>query len=855
MKRHFLQLWVKNGLALFVFIFCTQTGFSQGTAQDYERAKTFDARTANLLFGDAIKPQWTETGDQFWFRRTTGPKRSEYVLVETATGAMAPLFDPFLLSAALAQDCPTAKINRQNLHLTQLTFLPKEKALTFNFAMKRWRWDLTTNALTQLKTKPTSVKPLAPSRSPRRSEKTGEETEIVFANASDEPLRLFWLDHEGKRIPYGEIAPQQSRSQHTFTGHIWLITDKNKLTWGFYEAEPGGSLATLSPPTETTESVETTDDSSEESDGPNKKANISPDKHWRVQIERFNLILENLLDGTKQTLTTDATQADGFRGRVAWSPDSTRFVVNRVIWSKPREVQFIESSPTDQLQPKLHTHVYRKPGDKLPQPFPWIFSVARDGTPPVKLETSLFANPFTESGQLDFVWSPKNDEVYFHYNQRGHQCYRILAANAQTGAVRTIVDEKSETFIAWNEKTWRHWLHSSGELVWISERSGWNHLYLYDIATGRIKNAITQGHWVVREVLRVDETARQVWFLASGLLPEQDPYYTQLCRVNLDGTGFTVLSEGDGNHTAEFAPGNQYFIDTWSRVDQPPIIELRRAADGHRLATLSRGDATALLAKGWSVPERFTAKGRDGKTDIYGILIKPSHFDPAKSYPVIEQIYAGPHGAFVPKAFNRLVSQHELAELGFIIVQIDGMGTNHRGKTFHNIAWKNLQDAGFPDRIAWMKAAAASRPWMDLNRVGIYGGSAGGQNAMRAVLDHADFYKAAVADCGCHDNRMDKIWWNEQWLSWPVDDSYIRASNLVDAPKLGGALLLLVGEMDTNVDPASTTQIVNALVKADKDFEYLVIPGGGHGSSRSPHARRRLMDFFVRNLYGTKPRS
>ncbi len=235
-------------------------------------------------------------------------------------------------------------------------------------------------------------------------------------------------------------------------------------------------------------------------------------------------------------------------------------------------------------------------------------------------------------------------------------------------------------------------------------------------------------------------------------------------------------------------------------------------------------------------------------TPGFPVTGRVTSFDPAKKYPIIEQIYAGPHGSFVPKRFASYHGPQALAELGFILVQIDGMGTSNRSKKFHDVCWKNLGDAGFPDRIAWLKAAAATRPWMDITRVGIYGGSAGGQSAMRALIDHGDFYKAAAADCGCHDNRMDKIWWNEQWMGWPVGPHYIESSNVEQAKRMQGHLMLLVGELDRNVDPASTMQVVNALVKADKDFELIVIPGGGHGSGSGRYGTRRQRDFFIRHL-------
>jgi dipeptidyl aminopeptidase/acylaminoacyl peptidase len=422
------------------------------------------------------------------------------------------------------------------------------------------------------------------------------------------------------------------------------------------------------------------------------------------------------------------------------------------------------------------------------------------------------------------------------------------------GEVRTIIEEQSPTFIDYSQKTYLHRLPETDQYLWSSERDGWNHLYLYDARTGESRQ-VTRGKWVVREVDRVDAEKQQVWFRAGGIRPEQDPYHLHYCRVNFDGSGLVILTDGDGTHSIQPSPDGETFVDTYSRVDLPPVTELRSASDGALIAALASADASELLSAGWRMPERFVATGRDGETDIWGMILRPTNFDPEKKYPVIEYIYAGPHGAHVPKEFRSHYGQQELAELGFILVMIDGMGTNHRGKAFHDVAWKNIADAGFPDRVLWIKAAAGKEPAMDITKVGIYGGSAGGQNAMRALLDHNDFYDAAVADCGCHDNRMDKIWWNEAWMGWPVDKSYEKSSNVVDAHKLEGKLLLVVGEADENVDPSSTLQVVDALIRADKDFEFLLVPGAGHGALGNPYARRRMWDFFVRNLLEVEPRS
>jgi dipeptidyl aminopeptidase/acylaminoacyl peptidase len=360
---------------------------------------------------------------------------------------------------------------------------------------------------------------------------------------------------------------------------------------------------------------------------------------------------------------------------------------------------------------------------------------------------------------------------------------------------------------------------------------------------------------VIRGVDRVDKEKRQIWFRAGGIRPGQDPYYLHYCRVNLNGSGLTILTEGDGTHTVAWSPDRRHFIDTYSRVDLPPVNELRRADDGKLACKLEEADISSLVATGWHAPESFVAKGRDGDTDIYGIIVRPAHFDPRKKYPVLENVYAGPQDSFVPKAFNAANRMQALADKGFIVVQSDGMGTSNRSRKFHDVCWKNLADAGFPDRILWIKAAAAKYPYMDLTRVGIYGTSAGGQSALGGMLTHGDFYKACVADCGCHDNRMDKIWWNEQWMGWPVGPEYAEDSNVTLAHNLQGRLLLMVGEADENVDPASTMQVVNALIKADKDFDLLVMPGSGHGVARTPYGQRRLRDFFARTLLGVEPKA
>ena len=313
-----------------------------------------------------------------------------------------------------------------------------------------------------------------------------------------------------------------------------------------------------------------------------------------------------------------------------------------------------------------------------------------------------------------------------------------------------------------------------------------------------------------------------------------------------------ALTEGNGTHDLQFSPDRRFYLDTYSRADLPPVHELRRASDGTLVCPLETADLSALTAHGWRAPEVFQAKGRDGVTDIWGLVFRPSHLDPAQKYPVIENIYAGPQDSFTRKTFAVQDAMQSLAELGFIVVQCDGMGTRNRSKAFHDVCWHNVKDAGLPDRIAWIKALAARHPQVDAGRVGIYGTSAGGQSSTGALLFHPEFYHVAVSSCGCHDNRIDKLWWNEQWMGYPVSPWYADNSNITHAANLRGKLLLFVGELDTNVPPESTLRLTDALMKAGKDFDFVVITGSDH-TGGGPYGERRRRDYFVRHLLGVEP--
>lgn len=571
---------------------------------------------------------------------------------------------------------------------------------------------------------------------------------------------------------------------------------------------------------------------------------MSPDKQWVAYIRDNNVYIAPA-DGKQEeelALSMDGTPGCYYESRLIWSPDSKKLATLKTRQANCRRIPLLESRPENQLQPKLQWRDYAKPGDVLPVSVPVLFDI--ESKKQIALDTQLYENQFN----LYLTgWREDSRAFTFEFNQRGHQRYVVGEVSAVDGKIRHLADERSDTFISYINN-FRHDLYGGAEMLWMSERDGWRHLYRMDGKTGEVKNQVTRGEWVVRKVVYVDAGQQKVYFMASGFNKKEDPYNQHFCSVNFDGTDFRDLTPENGNHKITLSKDRKYFVDVCSRPDLPPVSVLRKTDEKKAIVTLEKCDVSDLMALGWQIPEVFCAKGRDGKTDIWGTIYRPFNFDPSKSYPVIENIYAGPHDSHVSKDFSPIPwNTSSLAELGYIVVRIDGMGTNNRSKKFHDVCWKNLKDAGFPDRIKWMQAAARKYKYMDTSRVGIYGWSAGGQNAMAALLFHNDFYKAAVAFCGCHDNRMDKVWWNELWMGYPVDESYRRSSNVDNAHLLKGDLLLINGELDDNVDPASTLQVVDALIKADKMFEQLYMPGKGH-SLGGKYELHRLYDFFDRKL-------
>lgn len=593
--------------------------------------------------------------------------------------------------------------------------------------------------------------------------------------------------------------------------------------------------------------------------GGQQRRNMSPDGKWELYIRDFNVWIKENGTNKEYQLSFDGAERAGY-GQVRWSPDSRTIFAMKQYEVDTRQILLAESRPANQTQPNYRWIDYAKPGDALAQNIPVLFNVE------TKQQIPFDASSFNNQYSLYFsAWSPDSKYAIFHYNQRGHQVYQIVAINTETGEYRALVDEQSNTFIYYNDIVTRY-LDGGNTLLFTSERDNWRHLYTVDIATGNVKQ-ITKGKWNVREILHLDEEQGIILCYANGLKAKEergnvapgtvsaagkkgkpqgeDPYNKHLIKVEIATGKVTDLTPENGHHTVYFNGNYSYFVDNYSRPDMAPVAVLKESGSGKVVLPLQTAKLDRLLETGYTLPEVFVAKGRDGKTDIWGTIHRPSNYDPSKKYPVIEYIYAGPHDSFVDKNFVIRNRFDRLKEMGFIVVYIDGMGTDNRSKEFQDVCWRNLKDAGFPDRILWMKAAASVYPEMDIDKVGIYGYSAGGQSAMGALLFYPEFYKVAVALCGCHDNRMDKIWWNEQWMGYPIGPWYGESSNVDNAHKLQGDLLLINGELDDNVDPASTLQVVSELVKHNKQFEQLYLPGHNHNLG-SEYITRRIYEFFYR---------
>ncbi|MFF0274827.1 DPP IV N-terminal domain-containing protein [Streptomyces sp. NPDC004330] len=609
---------------------------------------------------------------------------------------------------------------------------------------------------------------------------------------------------------------------------------------------------------------------------------ISPDGRSAVSQRGHDLWARSLSDGREWPLTTDGAPGHAYgRGpaatgnatllrklglphlppAVAWSPDSTRVLAHRTDEREVRRTHLVEARPADGGAPRPHTQPYAYAGDEhLPLAELVVLDVAEGTVVRARTEPLIMTHVSPVTVKWAW-WSADGSAVHFLARPRDHRSLTLNRLDPVTGEVATLIGESGETRVEPNQ-----WMTEpplvrvlADEVLWFSQRDGWGHLYRYDLHTGELLGRVTSGPWLVRQILRVDEAERVVYFTASGLV-EEDPYRRTVCRVGLDGSGFTRLTDDALDHVTVQPEGpyaREYFVDSASTVDTAPVTTVRDWT-GRVLVELERADVTGLVATGWTAPERFRVKAADGETDVYGVLYRPRGFDPARRYPVVDTLYPGPQVNRVAPCFDpggMGLDAEPLAALGFVVIALDGRGTPGRSKAFHDASSGRLADAGsLADHVAALGQLAGTRPWMDLDRVGVFGHSGGGFAAARALLDFPEVYRAGVALSGSHDAPTFNAGFVEAYDGAGAPAAWARTSNLDLADRLAGRLLLVHGEMDDQVHPQQTLRLAERLLAAGKDFELHVVPGAEHTFIDClAHVRTRCWDFLVRELAGAQP--
>ena len=601
---------------------------------------------------------------------------------------------------------------------------------------------------------------------------------------------------------------------------------------------------------------------------------VSPDGKRAAFIRDFNLWVRDVATGSETQLTTDGVKDYGYATNdagwtssdtpvVVWSPDSKKIATFQHDSRGVGEMYYFN---TVVGHPKLTVSKYPLPGDDKIFMIDRVVidvdqkTVTRLKMPADSHRSSLCDHVVCGGTWADVQWSPDSTEVAFVSTSRDHKREDMRVANAATGAIRDVLSERAETFFESGQGrvNWRY-LPQSKEVLWYSRKDDYGHLYLHDAGTGFQKNRITTDDGNVTQVLRVDEKARTIYFVGVGKENGRDPYYRHFYKINFDGRGATLLTPDDADHTIDLSPSGRYFIDAYSKPDAAPVIVLRDA-DGKLVMPLEKADISRLEAAGWKPPMPFTVKARDGKTDLYGLMFRPTNFDPSKRYPIINNIYPGPQtGSVGGRSFSASRGDTQaIAELGFIVVQIDGMGTPWRSRTFHEAYYGNMGDNTLPDQVAGMKELASRYPWIDIDRAGIYGHSGGGYATADAMFRYPDFFKVGVSQAGNHDNRVYEDDWAEKWQGLLTKNpdgttNYDDQANQNHAKNLKGKLLIAHGTMDTNVPVNNTLLVVNELIRNNKDFDFILFPNRGHGFGSEPYMVRRRWDYFVRNLLGAEP--
>jgi len=794
----------------------------QLSVADYARAERFiDPNFSKLIFKVGVEPNWIEESDRFWYKIDTRDGKV-FVLVDPARSKRAPAFDHARLAAALstaraelaAEEAakekpepeegeeqpkpsppqPTA-VDPAKLPFDTLEFSEDGDAIVFAVGDRGWTCGIVRYEC--------SSEPGTPDAS--HELKSPDEKWALFTNEND-----LWVRPLGEGVPEpasgeGEEGDEADEKE-TDDGRIRLTDDGEP--YYDYSAEPEG---------------------------------------------RTTAILEQRM-GIKKPPSA------------LWSPNSKKVLTARLDQREVGEFHLVQGVPTEGHRPVHYSYRMAIPGDEnVPLAEMVIIDVPSGNRTAVDFEplNAIYATPFAFK---EVWWSEDGDRVYFVSHDRGDRRLRLVEADPATGSARVVIEERGATHLDLNVDMVSMFaigpnvrlLNTRNEVIWFSQRDGWGHLYLYDLVDGALKNRITGGSWVVRDIVHVDEEAGTITFTAGGREEGRDPYLRQLYSVNLDGSGLRLLSSENSDHFVVASSSGSYLVDNYSTIDTVPMAVVR-AADGSVVLELEEADFESLLATGWQWPERFRVKADDGVTDLYGVLFKPIGFDPEKSYPVLDDIYPGPQVSRVPKSYFPFAwgvgNAQAHAELGFVVFMVDGRGTSLRSKAFHDYSYRQMQQAGtLEDHIAAMRQVAVDHPYMDLDRVGIYGWSGGGFASVRAMLAHSDFYKVAVSGAGNHDQRSYVADWGEKYHGLPADTDYEAQANESLAANLEGKLLLVMPELDDNVHPTQTVQLIDALIKANRDFDLIFLPGEHHGPvATNNYFMRRRWDYFVRHLLDAEP--
>ncbi len=607
----------------------------------------------------------------------------------------------------------------------------------------------------------------------------------------------------------------------------------------------------------------------EKPENPRKLTSLSPDKKTLAMVIDYNIWLKNMESGDSVQVTKDGKREYAYGVTPSWysvknienkndydldldlnwSPNGKYLIVGKYDHRNMKNLYLYKSLPEKGHRAEVYEYERPIAGDSLaPTVEHGLIDVEKSNYQPLDLE----AIPTFLSWGVQ--WHKNKTQAYFTRFSRGYKSLNIVELDATTTKIKTVYHDQEETYVDPGYHDMMLFENSDDFLIF-SERDGWNHIY-HVSKNNKNPQQVSKGNFVVRSIEYIDEENQKVYFTAGGREENTDPYLPMFYVVNLDGSNLQLLSPEKAYHSISFSPNKEYFIDNYSTVQEPNVAVLRRLKDGKMISKIEEGDITEILAMGWQKPEPFVVKGRDGKTDVYGVIFKPANFDPNKSYPVIEGTYSGPQTIRAPKNFRRglLNDDTPLTQLDFVLINIDGMGSAFRSKEFHDFSYKNLGDIGGPDKIAAMKALAQTHPWMNISRVGIFGHSAGGYDATRALLAYPDFYKVGVSTAGNHDHRSAKAWWPELYMGYPAGQEYDEQSNYTMAKNLEGNLMLVHGDMDQNVNPTASMRLAAELIKANKDFELILLPGKDHSTAYyDNYLKRKRWDFFVKHLHGTTP--